>query len=184
MFNFIVILVLTISSIIGLARGGTREVVGVVSFILAVLAAILALKQVAPLILPTVHTVWIAKALALLIVFVVVYVVLRIVGGTIAKAVPETDVGFLDHAIGLGFGLIRGLILLGVFNLVFRAVTPPEDDSAAWVTGAGLYPLTQLSGDALQALVPKGQAMVDKVSPTLTGAIDAPAAKIPDKTSK
>lgn len=184
MFNFIVILVLAISGLVGLARGATREVVGVVSFLLAVLAAIVGLKHFAPLILPTVHTVWIAKALALLIVFVVVYVLLRIVGGAIARAVPETDVGFLDRAIGLGFGLIRGLVLLGLFNLVFSAVTPPEDDSAAWVTSAGLYPLTQLSGEALHALVPKGRAMVDRVKPALQDAVDAPVAKIPDKTAK
>jgi len=53
--------------------------------------------------------------------------------------------GMLDRAVGTGFGLVRALVLLGGFSLLFNMATPRET-APGWVTGAVLYPLTEASG--------------------------------------
>ncbi|MEJ0067131.1 MAG: hypothetical protein WDM85_18385 [Caulobacteraceae bacterium] len=58
--------------------------------------------------------------------------------------------------VGVGFGLLRGLILLGVFYLVFHAATPPER-VPHWIKDAALYPLAGFAGNALMGLEPKAR---------------------------
>src|SRR5690606_13008082 len=76
----------------------------------------------------------------------------------------------LDRAIGVGFGLIRALVLLGAFGLLFNAATPP-DRKPAWVEGAALYPLTETAGNLLVSLAPKGSAMTDAIKPAIEKAV-------------
>jgi membrane protein required for colicin V production len=180
MFDLLVLMVLVISGAIGLFRGGTHELVGVVSFLLAILIAILTLKLSAPIVLTVVATPWIAKAIAILVVFVIAYIVLRLTGGALVRGVRETPLSPLDRLLGLGFGLIRALVLLGVFSLVFRAAVPAAE-IPPWVKDARLYPLTVLSADALQALAPRGGKLADRITPALKDAIQTSGETSPDE---
>ena len=83
-----------------------------------------------------IHTDWLAAACAMLVVFLVVYVALRLSGGVVARHIQESHfVGTLDRSVGLAIGLVRGLIVLGALELLFVAVTP-EDHRPQWITGA------------------------------------------------
>ncbi len=187
MFDILAALVLIVSAIVGFARGATRELVAVAAFLIAIAVAVFALRYSAPFALTVVKTEWIAKALAILVVFLTVYIVLRLLGGGLVRRIHETELGSLDRVVGLGFGLVRGLIVLGVFNLVFAAAIPAER-MPAWVTGARLYPLTTLSADALRSLEPKGAEVAGKVAPVLKRAvgdnIDPPPDEMRDKGGK
>jgi membrane protein required for colicin V production len=106
-----------------------------------------------------------------LLVFVVVYLALRLIGGRIASQVQATQgLGVLDRSIGLGFGLVRALVVLGAFNLVFNAATPPER-VPKWISGAALYPLTSGAAQVLKAFAPKGLDMADRLKPALRDAV-------------
>lgn len=179
MFDLIVLAVLVISALVGFVRGATRELVAVLSFVIGVVAAILALPMVLPAILKVVETDWLAKAMALLFVFLAVFIVLRVVGGLLTRKIHTTQLGPIDRAIGLGFGLIRALIVLGVFNIVFHVATPPER-TPTWVINARLYPLTVFCADALQSLAPKGSAVAEKVAPALERSLRDSGERSPD----
>ena len=166
MFDLILALVLLVSAAVGFFRGATMELVSVLAFIAAVVLAILSLPVTAPLFSGFIGAAWIARAAAMLVTFLVVYVILRVLGSSITRRVHATSLGAVDRAVGLGFGLIRGLVILGVFNLVFHAATPPER-TPAWVTEAKLYPLTAFCGRVLKALAPQGSALMGKVTPAL-----------------
>lgn len=171
MFDLIVILILAVSALIGFVRGATREVVTVVAFVAAVLIAIFALRMTAPLARAAIHTDWLASAAALIVVFLAVYIVLRVIGGRLTEKISKAkSLGPLDRAVGLGFGLIRALVFLGVFNIVFHIATPPER-TPRWVTEAKLYPLTDVSARALRAIAPKGSALARQVAPALEKAV-------------
>jgi membrane protein required for colicin V production len=170
MFDLIVLLILAVSALIGFLRGAVREVVTVVAFIVSVLVSVFLLRFTAPLFRYIVHPDWLASALALLVIFLAVYVVLRVLGGQLTDKVRKTNLGALDRAVGLGFGLIRALVTLGLFNIVFHIATPPER-TPKWVTEAKLYPLTEVSADALRAIAPKGSAIAKRVAPALKGAV-------------
>ena len=125
-FDLIVASVLLVSAAVGFFRGATREVVSVLAFIVAVVLAIVCLRFTSPIFLKFISAEWIAKAAALIVVFLAVYILLRLAGGFLTKTIHAAKLGPIDRAIGLGFGLVRALVMLGVFNLVFHAATPPE----------------------------------------------------------
>lgn len=167
MFDLIIGAVILISAGVGFINGATREVVSVASFIISVVAAIVLLRFTAPMFAGAIPTDWIAKAAALIVTFFVLYIALRLIGGAITKKIHATELGAVDRAVGVGFGLVRALVVLGVFNLVFHAATPAER-TPRWVLDANLYPLTAFCAEALSALAPQGAAMFDKVAPALT----------------
>lgn len=171
MFDLIVLLVLAVSAIVGFVRGATRELVAVVAFVLAVFIAVFALRFTAPLALEIVPAVWLAKAIALLVGFIAAFILLRVLGSAMTRRIHDVPaLGTFDRTVGLGFGLVRALVILGLFNLFFHAITPP-DRTPAWVTEARTYPLTAACARMLTALAPKGFAVADRVAPALSKAV-------------
>ena len=74
-----------------------------------------------------------------LVVFVVVYAALRIAGGGLARGIQSAQVlGILDRTVGLGFGLLRALVVLGALHLAFNAATPPVSFRGSESTFYGL----------------------------------------------
>jgi membrane protein required for colicin V production len=172
-FDLIVILLLAVSGLIGCLRGAAREVLTVIAFVVAVFAAIFSLKFTGPLFRPTIHPAWAANAVAALVVFVAVYLAARIAGARLTHNVRRIDsISLLDRVIGLGFGLIRGLVLLGVFQLLFSAAMP-ADARPGWIANAKLYPLAVDSGRLLRLLAPQGSAVANRLAPALQHAVVA-----------
>lgn len=175
LFDLMAGLLLLVSGLTAFARGGVREVVGIVSLVAAALLAIMALKVTAPVARGMMSPDWAAVAAALLVVFVVVYVILRLIGGQISRNVQNAGaLGALDRIIGLGMGLFRALIVLGTFSLLLEMASgsagPP-----AWVRTATLYPLTQGAARVLKAFAPDGFAAAGKIAPAVGDAVKAGA---------
>lgn len=170
-FDVIAVLVLLISGVVGFIRGGTKEVVTVLSFVLAVVIAVLGLRLVGPLARHAIHPALLANAVAVVGVFAVAYALLWAGGHALTGKVRQAEaLSGLDRAVGVGFGLLRALVLLGVFYLLINLATPPER-APGWVKHAALYPLSASAGHVLMAIAPKGAAMADKVRPALEKAV-------------
>ncbi|MDP1600008.1 CvpA family protein [Phenylobacterium sp.] len=170
-FDIVVLAILLTSAGFGFVSGATREMVRALSFVLAAVIAIYGLRWTGPIGRDLVDPDWGGTVLAGLIVFVVVYAALRITGGGLARGVQSTQVlGILDRTVGLGFGLLRALVVLGALHLAFNAATPP-DRVPKWMTGAAFYPLTKASGEILKAFAPKGLDMADKFAPAVEDAV-------------
>ncbi len=170
-FDLIAVLVLLISGAIGFFRGGAREVVTVVAFVLAVAIAVFSLRLFGPFARAAIHPALLGNAVAMLVVFVAAYALLWMGGKALTRTIRQAEVlSGLDRAVGVGFGLIRALVALGVFYLLFNAATPPER-APHWIKDAALYPLSGAAGHVLMALAPKGEAMAGKVAPVLENAV-------------
>ena len=168
LFDFIALLILGVSTLVGLARGALREVTTVASFVLAVFIALWTLRFTAPLARAAVHPAWAGNAVAVIIVFLAAYVLLRVIAAAVTRSVHQTQVlGTADRLIGGAFGLLRGLVALGVLTLLFHAATPPEQ-VPGWIADAKLHPLAEVSATALRTLAPKGLSMAHKLSPSLS----------------
>jgi membrane protein required for colicin V production len=164
-FDIIVFVLLAISAAVGFSRGAVREVFALVALVAAAAIAIFGLPYSTPLIRKVVHPDWLGMAAALVLVFVVTFIVLRLIGGGIARQVQGTAfVGALDRSVGLAIGLARGLIVLGALNLMFNAATPP-DLQPHWITASTTWPLAQNMGRALTALAPKGLDIAGRLKP-------------------
>jgi len=176
-FDVIVLAILLVSAGFGFWQGATREVVGVAAFVVAVAAAAYGLRLTGPLARKLIDPDWAGTVVALVLTFILVYAALRLVGAGLARSIRQTQVlGMLDRTIGLGFGLIRAFVFLGLFNLAFTAATPPSL-TPRWLTGSTFYPLTETAGQVLRQLAPRGADMAGKLTPALTGAVRDGSAK-------
>jgi len=170
-FDIVVLSILLASAALGFFSGATREMVRALSFVLAAVLAIYGLRWTAPFARETIDPDWLASVVAGLVVFVLVYATLRITGGAMVRGVQGAHVlGVLDRTVGLGFGLLRALVVLGALHLAFEAATP-ADRVPKWMTGAAFYPLTSASANLLKTFAPKGLDMADKLAPSLQGAV-------------
>jgi membrane protein required for colicin V production len=76
----------------------------------------------------------------------------------------------IDRIVGSGFGLVRGLVVLGVFYLAFN-LAPPPMGTPSWIANAKLYPLARACADALRTLAPRGSAIAGHITPALANAV-------------
>jgi len=170
-FDLIALALLAVSGLIGYARGALRELTTVVAFVVAVAIALLALRFTGPIARHFLHPAWIGNVAALLVGFLLSYMVVRLAGAGITHRVHDVGaLGALDRVAGLGIGLIRGFVILGVFQLVFTAATPRER-MPPWISHAALYPAASDSAKALKALEPQGLKVAGKLAPALKQAV-------------
>lgn len=171
LFDMIAGGLLLVSGVIGYARGAAREVITVVAILVATVVSLLALRFTGPIARNALHPDWIGNSVALLLVFVVVYVILRVTASAVSRRLQNTQgLGFLDRTVGFGFGLVRGLVALGAFTLVFSLATP-ADRMPTWITGSVLYPLSSAAANVLRAIAPQGSRLAGRAVPVLEDAV-------------
>ena len=171
LFDLIAAVIILISGVIGFARGAVREMITVVAFILAAAGAVALLPWTGPAARHLIHPGWAAGAVAVVAVFLVIYIVLRVLGSMIVSRLHMQPVlGTADRTIGVGFGIVRALIFLGLFYLVFNAATPREW-TPKWISGARLYPVAAMSAGVIKSFAPKGMRAAGKFSPMLQDAV-------------
>ena len=162
-FDIVFVLIVIVSALVGYARGAIKELVTLFAFLLAALAAVFALPVSGALFRKLVHPAWAGNALAVLVVFVLVYIVLRVIGGLLTRHVHSSSLGGIDRGAGAVFGVGRALVLVGAFFLVFNAVTPAEL-SPRWISGGFTWPVARASGHTLTVFAPGGMKLADGVT--------------------
>lgn len=171
LFDLIAALILGVSTLVGFFRGALREVATVVAFVAAVAIAIFALRFTGHLARAVIHPAWAATAAALAIVFLAAYIALRVLAGTLMRGVHRiTALGTVDRIVGAGFGLLRGLVVLGVIYLAL-ALAPSPTGTPSWIANARLYPLAKMSADTLKLMAPRGSAFAGRLTPALENAV-------------
>jgi membrane protein required for colicin V production len=175
LFDLGAALVLLVSVLVGLIRGGAREVATVAAIIIAAIVALFALRYSGPIARHAIDTPWLANIAAMLIVFVAVYILLRVAASALTRRIHRTSgLGGVDRALGGGFGLVRALVILGIANLTLNAIMPP-DKMPTWISQAFLYPVSTVSADALKAFAPQGAKLAGEVAPVVGKAITSGA---------
>ncbi len=162
-FDIVFLLVILVSALVGYARGAIKELVTLFAFGLAAMAAVFALPVAGKLARGLVHPAWAGNATAVLVVFVVVYILLRILGSLLTRHVHSSRLGGLDRGAGAVFGIGRALVLAGAFFLVFSRITPP-DLSPKWITGGLTWPVARKSAEVLTVFAPSGMKFADGVT--------------------
>ncbi len=111
----------------GGVRGGTRELLTLLSFVLAAFIALIALPFSAPIGKALVDPDWAGTLLAALASFLLVYFGVRIFGSTLSRrAQAHPHLGGIDRFFGIFVGLARALVLIGAIHLVVVAAMPGE----------------------------------------------------------
>ncbi len=170
-FDFLVLGLLAISAAVGFVRGAVREVFALAALVVAAALAIFGLPVFGPIFRGGIKPEWLGTIAALVVVFAVAFIALRLIGAGIARHVQSTQMlGFLDRSLGLLIGLGRGLIVLGALYLMFNAATP-EDLRPKWITGARTWPVAGNMGRLLESLAPQGLDVAGRLKPAFDRAV-------------
>lgn len=175
LFDIIALSLLGVSALVGFARGALREVTTVAAFVAALFAAAFGLRFIGPMARAAIHPAWLGNVVGLLVVFLVIYTILRIAGSALVKSLHSTGgLGFIDRLVGGGFGLVRGLVALGVINIAIHMAPAPQGEPS-WIVNAKLYPLSEKCAQVLRAVAPKGSDMVKRLTPAIEKTVNSGA---------
>ena len=150
-YDWFIILVILASVVVGFMRGGAREIITLFAITGGVLAAGLLLPLTGPFARKVIHPEWVGTVAALIVVFILVYVLIHWIAGALNRKLDASqDLGAVNRTIGGGFGLVRALVIIGAFHLGFAAITP-ANRLPAWFHNAKLYPLSAGSAAAARS---------------------------------
>lgn len=165
------VLVLLASAAAGWIRGGTRELLTLLSFVLAAFIALIALPFSAPVGKALVDPDWAGTLLAALASFLIVYFGVRIFGSTLSRrAQAHPHLGGIDRVFGIVVGLTRALVLLGAIHLVIVAAMPGEK-TPRWLGEAGLYSVSAGAARMIQFILPGIGRGADALAPVVDSSV-------------
>jgi membrane protein required for colicin V production len=148
-----VLTVVLISGLLALLRGFTREVLAILSWVVAAAAAYYFHPLALPYIKPYIPKENIALAAAAAGVFFATLVVVSLITVKLSDVILDSKVGALDRTLGFLFGAVRGL-LLAVVAFVFYNWLVPEGSQPEWIQTARSKPILQSSGEKLREYLP------------------------------
>ena len=128
--DFVLAIILLASVVAGFRRGFSRQIIGLVSGVLALLLGIWFYGTAGYYLLPYVSSRTLANAGGFAVVFCGVLLLGALVSFVVGRFLKVTGLSIVDHVLGAGFGLLRGLvfaiaIIMGVMAFS-RGDRPPE----------------------------------------------------------
>jgi membrane protein required for colicin V production len=123
----IVLLILVAGSVASsLRKGLTREIVGLVSVILALLLGTWFYGMAGAFLLPYVSSPSIAKFAGFVLVFGGVMLLGSLVSVAIGKVLRVTGLSIVDHLMGAAFGFLRGMVIAVALVMAIMAFAPGD----------------------------------------------------------
>lgn len=143
--DIIVLLAIGGSAVLGFMRGFVTEVLALLVWVVIVLALKLFHSPLAEVLAGPVGTVQGAAVLAFVILAGVTYFGGRLVANSVGSRTRTSFLGPVDRALGLGFGALKGLILVSLAFLMLVLVIDTVRGGPAkrpdWVKSSMTYPL-------------------------------------------
>jgi len=170
-FDAFAILVILASAAAGWVRGGTRELITLLSFVLAAFLALVALPLTAPIGRALINPDWAGSIFAAIASFLLVYFGIRIFGSILSKrAQAHPTLGGIDRLFGILVGSGRALVLLGAIHLVVVAAMPGER-TPKWLSEATLRPVSAGAARVIQFILPGIGRGADAISPIVDSSV-------------
>lgn len=132
--DWIIVVILASSVLVGLARGFFRSVFSLAGLIVGLALASWNYWRVAGFLKRFIHSVEVADAIGFILIAGAVMIVAAILGSLLAKFFQKVGLGCLDRLAGALFGLAQGLVFVTLCILVTVAFFP----QTAWLTEARL----------------------------------------------
>ena len=150
--DYAVIGVFAGSLVVGAWRGLVREVISILGWVIAFLAASLLAGPIGPAMPQAIPTPELRVAAAYVAVFIGSLIVTSLVGLLLSKIVNAVGLGGLDRALGAGFGAARGLLIVLAATLLAGLTNAPRQEY--WRDSAS-GPLLAQAAVMLKPLLPQ-----------------------------
>ena len=170
----ILIGVAVVSGLLAMVRGFSREVLSIVSWVVAAIAAFMFYERAVPFVQQYIASELVATLVAAAAIFLVTLVVVTYVTMRIADFIIDSRIGPLDRTLGFLFGVARGGLLMVVAMLFFNWLVAPEQ-TPGWVANAKSKPLLENLGNSLVEALPDDPEAA--IRDRFAGAGEEPAAE-------
>jgi membrane protein required for colicin V production len=157
--DIIVLLAIGGSAVLGFMRGFVTEVLALLVWVVIVLALKLFHSPLAEALAGPVGTVQGAAVLAFVILAGVTYFGGRLIANSVGSRTRSSFLGPVDRALGLGFGALKGLILVSLAFLMLVLVIDTVRGGPAkrpdWIRTSMTYPLLNATSAGIADFVDK-----------------------------
>ncbi len=174
LFDYLLIAIVGLSMVLSLWRGFVREVISLVGLVAAFFAASRASGMAANSMRGWIPDTTVANIAGFTLIFVAVMVVVALAGALVRKLVDMADLTATDRTLGMFFGFARGLLLIGLFFLIYTSYARPDKP---WMKKSVLTPYAIETGNLLRGAIPEGYIF----SRQGDGKPNVSAISIPDK---
>ena len=152
-FDFLVVVIVGFSAFLALLRGFLHEMVAILGFVIAAYGTFILAPITLPLVQTYVPTLWLARALSLVGVFVLLLMATSVFAQRLMAILHNNRISLLDHTLGFVFGAARGSLFVLVAWLALTLILPGQA-WPAWIGEAQLLPFVRYGASQLMQLVP------------------------------
>ncbi|MCK5496044.1 MAG: CvpA family protein, partial [Hyphomicrobiaceae bacterium] len=146
-----------ISGLLAMYRGFAREMLSIVSWLVAagaVLYFVLYHKPFAEEMAQQMGTqVAIAQIVVGALIFVIVLIVVHLITARLSDAILDSRIGMIDRILGFIFGVFRGFILIVIPFMFYEAFFPNPEQQYPWVRDSASLPYIKATGNALRSIL-------------------------------
>lgn len=151
--DIMVLVSMAVAGAFGVLRGFVAEVFLLAAWVAGIVAVRMFHAPMTDVLVGSVGTTAGASLLAVVMVFGIVFLAVRVAGNQLGKSTRGSLLGPFDRVLGLGFGMMKGLVaatlaflvMMQVFTITNGSRTPPPN----WMTSSRTYDLLRASSTAL-----------------------------------
>jgi membrane protein required for colicin V production len=151
--DIIVLLLVGGGLVLGFMRGFVLEVLSLLAWVAAIVALKVFHEPATQMLVDPVGTYTGAAVLAFAGIFLVVFILGKLIARRIGGATKKSVVGPIDRVLGGGFGALKGIIgatlLYLAANLFYDTVYGRSAERPEWMANSRTYPLLNASGRAI-----------------------------------
>ena len=150
--DIVIIVLFTISILIGIYRGFVRETLSVASWLLAAYLAFAFGEQAAVYVKPYVAQEPLDLAIAYVAVFLVALIAFSIIGHILSKIFESTGMTGIDRSIGSVFGFVRAVVIVVAMIIVGRFMAM---DNQQWWMDSSFIPYFEPVVEWVKSFLPE-----------------------------
>ncbi|MFI4956686.1 MAG: CvpA family protein [Gammaproteobacteria bacterium] len=135
--DWVIIGIVALSTVVSLWRGATREIFSLITWALAIYLGVKFAGSLDQIFASFIES----QSVRFAVCFILIFLSVMIVGGllirVLSKFISFTGLTLVDRLLGVGFGAVRGVLIIGVAIVLVGYTTIPQDK---WYINSQLLP--------------------------------------------
>lgn len=148
------LIIIGISSLVGIARGFTKESLSIVGWVIAGVAVYFLTPVVNPIMQNYISSEILSKVVSGMLVLLVVCIFWVLAVDKIATSIRQSKLSPLDRIFGLAFGTLRGLLVVVLLVMMISSLMP-EDSKKGMFSSSKIFVASKDFVEPVKALIPQ-----------------------------
>lgn len=153
-FDIAAVVVALLSGVIGVTRGLTREVLGLISWFAAILAAYFGFPFANKIALDYIQNPSIAQYVTYFAIFIIFLILFSIISNVLSSLIKKTMLGGIDRTLGFAFGIARAFVIFALMIIILGFFFN-ESNTPSFFTNSKSFSHLKLFGEELYDVLPE-----------------------------